>query len=84
MDFNFTLEEIESGNTTLELEELILKVHAIKGSSKEYTLYGDAVVDGEVYHNFEIGIVLEEAPESDSPMEILNSEWAEYDFLFDL
>lgn len=82
MEYIFSEEDIKNEKTAIELEEMVFKAEKIVGEGKEYVCYGDAIVEEEVYHNFQVKVFLCEETDVKSPFDILEAEWEDYDFLF--
>lgn len=82
MILEFTEDDIKTGKNTIFLEDMIFKAITVEGSGKKFHLTGIAVIDAEIYHNFQIEIILTEELTPKLPVDVLEAEWEEYEFLF--
>ncbi len=65
----------------IEDDDVTLTCEYIEGSGKNYILTGNALIDGEIYHDFKVEFELLELPEEETISCIMDMDWDWYDFL---
>lgn len=88
MRFDFTEEDIEMEYNKMELEgedvTLIGKyIETVENEENTYMITGDAIVEGELYHDFVTVFGLAEAPEEMTARDIASAEWDWFDYVCD-
>ncbi len=88
MRFVFTEEDIESEYNKIELEgedvTLIGEyIETVENEENTYTITGDAVIEGELYHEFVTIFGLLEEPEEMTARAIATAEWDWFDYVCD-
>ncbi|MBE6011520.1 MAG: hypothetical protein E7234_03075 [Lachnospiraceae bacterium] len=82
MILEFTEDDIKTGKNTVFLEDMVFKAITVEGSGSKFNLKGIAVIDGEVYNDFQMEVILTEEITPKFPADVLEAEWEEYEFLF--
>ena len=82
MKYIFTSDETERKLNIIEMEDLEFQCDFIEGEGLCYNAYGVAVVDREVYNNFQVEIVLEKEIEGKTAVDIINADWEDYEYIF--
>ena len=82
MRYIFTSDEMGNKLNRIELEDLQFECEFIEGEGLFYNAFGQALVDGEIYTDFQVEIVLETDIEPKSAMDILNADWQDYEYIF--
>ena len=88
MRYEFTKEDIEKEYNKIELEgeDVLLigeYIETVENEENTYTMTGDAVVEGELYHDFVTVFGLAEAPEELTARDIAKAEWVWFDYVCD-
>lgn len=88
MRFDFTKEDIESEYNKIELEgeDVILigeYIETVENEENTYMITGDAIIEGERYHDFVTIFGLFEAPAEMSAKGIASAEWDWFDYVCD-
>ena len=88
MRYEFTKEDIEKEYNKIELEgeDVLLigeYIETVENEENTYTMTGDAVVEGELYHDFVTVFGLAEAPEKLTARDIAKAEWDWFDYVCD-
>ena len=82
MKYIFTSDEISTKLNIIELEDLKFECDFIEGEGVFYNAYGKAFVEGEIYTDFQVEIVLESPIDPKSAGDIVNGDWQEYEYIF--
>ena len=82
MKYIFTSDEMDNKLNIIEMEDLQFECDFIEGEGLFYNAFGQAIVDGEMYTNFQVEIVLEKEIEIKTAADIINAEWQEYEYIF--
>ncbi len=82
MVLKFTEEEINNKENVVEIEDIVVYGDSIEVNDGYFVLNGKALIDGEMYSDFQVEFTLENSPEELSCLNIVNSDWEEYDFIF--
>ena len=88
MRYEFTKEDIEKEYNKIELEgeDVLLigeDIATVENEENTYTTTGDAVVEGELYHDFVTVFGLAEPPEELTARDIAKAEWDWFDYVCD-
>lgn len=88
MRLEFTKEDIENEYNKMELEgedvTLIGEyIEVIEDEENTFTITGDAIIEGELYHEFVTVFGLIEAPEELTAKAIAQAEWDWFDYVCD-
>ena len=88
MRYEFTKEDIEKEYNKIELEgeDVLLigeYIETVENEENTYTMTGDAVVEGELYHDFVTVFGLVEPPEELTARDIAKAEWDWFDYVCD-
>jgi hypothetical protein len=83
MRYDFTEDDLkeEVNKIYIEDDDVLLECEFITGEGKNYILTGQAVIEGERYHDFQIEVELSEEPEEKSARSIIERDWEWYDYL---
>ncbi len=79
--FSLQQKERELNKVYLEEDDVLITGEFIEGEGKVFVICGSALIEGEVYKDFEVQFELMEEPEEETIEEIMNTEWQWYDFL---
>ena len=84
MRYEFTEEDLkqEVNKIYIEEDDVLLEIEFITGEGKNYIFTGQAVVEGERYHDFQVEVELTNEPEENSARAIIDCEWEWYDYLY--
>ena len=88
MRFDFTNEDIEKEHNKIELEgeDVILigqYIETVENEENTYTITGDAIIEGELYHDFVTIFGTLEAPAEMTARDIAACEWDWFDYVCD-
>ena len=88
MRMDFTKEDIEGEYNKIELdgEDVTLMgsfIETVEGEENTYTITGDAIVEGELYHDFITIFGLAEAPKAMTARNVAEAEWDWFDYICD-
>ena len=88
MRLDFTEDDIALGYNKIELEgeDVILIgkfIETVENEENTYTITGDAIVEGELYHDFVTIFGLVDEPEEMTARAVLQSEWDWFDYVCD-
>ena len=88
MKIYFTEEDKKEEFNKIELEgeDVILigeYIEPVENEENTYTIVGDAVIEGELYHEFVTGFSLLDEPEEMSARAIARAEWDWFDYVCD-
>ncbi|MEA4972325.1 hypothetical protein SDC9_87997 [bioreactor metagenome] len=86
MRYDFTEQDITEGANKIELEgedvTLIGKyIENVENEENTYTITGDAVVEGELYHDFVTMFATEDTIENPSARELADAVWDWFDYV---
>jgi len=83
MRFEFSEEDIknEINKIYIEDDDVLLTGEFIEGDGKYFVLTGTALIEGEIYHEFETEFELEEEIIDPTAAEIMAAEWSWYDYI---
>lgn len=65
----------------IEEDDVLVIGEFVEGSGKTFILTGNAVIEGETYHEFEVEFELTEEPKEETAEEIMGIDWEWYDYL---
>ncbi len=82
MILKFTEQEIDNKENVVEIEDIVVYGETIEVLEGYFVLLGRALIDGEMYSDFQVEFTLEKSPEELNCLNIINSDWIEYDFVF--
>lgn len=88
MRFEFTKEDIENEYNKVELEgeDVVLigdYIETVENEENTYLIIGDAIIEGELYHEFVTIFGLAEEPKDLTAKAILAAEWDWFDYVCD-
>ena len=83
MRIYFTDEEKASGLNRAEFEDVVFLADFIEGEEKSYKMTGSAIVEGETYGDFVVGLETENPLSAPvSAADVMNADWEWYEFVF--
>jgi len=84
MRLAITEQERDKGENQMDFEDMTYTAEVLEGEGKHWVMTGTAVIDDEVYRDFQIEFETLDEPEELSAGALLRMEWDWYDFVFDL
>lgn len=82
MKLEFTNEDILEKINVVEIEDIVVDATHVCIEDDVYTLFGKALIDGEIFPEFVVEFILENTPDELTAKTIVEAQWEEYDFIF--